>query len=71
MTGDRAEKHDDVIPVELIEEVRNLMELSGQKRFSERGHKSLSTDLGLWKLAHTHTDKRNVKLKVYRCPMCY
>ena len=66
-TGERAEKDDEVITNELSEEACKLMELSRQKKFP--CHKSLDTDLGGWKLARTHTDKRGVKFEVYRCPM--
>ena len=68
-TGERAEKDDDVIKEELLEEVRNLTQLSLQKKFPY--HKSLDSDLGVWKHAHTHTNKHNVKFEVYRCPLRY
>ena len=45
VTGERAEKDDAGIQLELENEVHNLMELSRQKQFSS--HKSLSSDLGL------------------------
>ena len=32
-------------------------------------HKSLDTDLGGWKFARDHTNKRGVIFAVYRCPM--
>ena len=53
VTGDRAEKDDAEIQVELEIEMCNLMELSRQKSFP--GHKALATDLGLWKLGSSHT----------------
>ena len=65
--GEMAEKDDAEIQAELETEMRNLMELSGQKKFP--GHRSLESDLGLWKFARSHTDKRGVTFDVYRCPM--
>ena len=69
MTGERAEKDEAEIQSEIENEVHNLMELSGQKTIPD--HKSLSTNLGLWKHTRMLTDKRNVKFEVYRCPMRY
>ncbi len=67
MTGDRAEKCDADIQVELELIMRQLMELSRQREFL--GHKALATNRGLWKLGHSHTDKYNVKMLyiIFRC----
>ena len=67
VTGDRAELTDQEIQAQLEVEACKLMELSGQRKFP--CHKALDTDLGGWKLARTHTDKRGVKFEVYCCPM--
>ena len=67
VTGERAELDEQVIKAQLHEEACKLMELSGQKMFP--CHKSLETDLGGWKFARDHIDKRGVKFDVYRCPM--
>ena len=66
-TGERAKLDEEVIQNELREEACELMELSGQKKFP--CHRSLDTDLGGWKFAREHMDKRAVKFAVYRCPM--
>ena len=67
VTGDRAVQDIKVINVELDEIMREHMELSGQKKFYD--HKARDTDLGGWKFARTHTNKRGVKYDVYRCPL--
>ena len=67
VNGDRAEFTDEEIHAELAVEATKLMELSGQRKFP--CHKALPTDLGGWKLARTHTDKRGMIFAVYRCPM--
>ena len=55
------------IEAELDEIMREHLELSGQKKFC--GFRTLNTDLGGWKFARTHTNKRSVKFDVYRCPL--
>ena len=67
MTGDRAELTDQEIQAQLVVEACKLMELSGQRKFP--CHKALDTDLGGWRFARDHTDKRGVIFAVYRCPM--
>ena len=59
VTGERAEK----------DEAEVQKTIPGQKTIPD--HKSLSTNLGLWKHTRMLTDKRNVKFEVYRCPMRY
>jgi hypothetical protein len=46
VTGEKAEKDEDDIQVELLEAICNMMELSGQRKFLL--HKSLPNDKGLW-----------------------
>ena len=55
------------IKAELEELANELMELSGQRKFY--GHKSRATDLGPWKFARDHINKRRIKFDVYRCPL--
>ncbi len=49
VTGERAEMDEDQIHSELEAEMRQLMELSGQRKFP--GHRTLDTDRANWKLA--------------------
>ena len=65
VTGDWAELTEQEIQAQLVVEACKLMELSGQRKFP--CHKALDTDLGGWKFARDHTDKRGVKFAVYRC----
>ena len=67
VTGEWAEKDEDVIKTELEVLMREYMELSGQRKYF--GHKTLPTDKGLWKLRSSHTDRRGIRYDVYRCPM--
>ena len=55
------------IKAELEGIMSEYMELSCQRKFF--GHKSLATNLGMWKLGRSHTDKRGIRYDVYRCPM--
>ena len=55
------------IKAELEDLMFEYMEHSCQRKFF--GHKSLATDLGSWKLCHSHTDKRGIRYDVYRCPL--
>ena len=67
VTGDRAEMDEDQIRSELETEMRELMELSGQRKFP--GHKTLDTYRGHWKLAgFMWTDAAsNMKYIAVRC----
>jgi hypothetical protein len=67
VTGERAETDEDAIRSELETQMRELMELTGQRKFP--GHKTLDTDRGHWKLAFDHVDRRGIKYQVYCCPM--
>ena len=67
VTGDRAEKDHKAIEAELDEIMRKHLELSCQKKFY--GFRTLDSDLGGWKFARTHTNKRGVKYDVYHCPL--
>jgi hypothetical protein len=67
VAGERAEMDEDAIRSELETQMRELMELSGQRKFP--GHRTLDTDRGHWKLAGNHVDRRGIKYQVYRCPM--
>ena len=58
VTGDRADLTEQEIQAQLVVEACKLMELSGQRKFP--CHKALDTDLGGWKFARDHTDKRGV-----------
>ena len=69
VTGDRAELTEQEIQTQLEVEACKLMELSRQRKFS--CHKALDTDLGGWKFARDHTNKRGVKFEVYRTIVRY
>ena len=67
VTGEKALLDNAAIEAELDEIMREHLELSGQRKFY--GFRTLNTDLGGWKFARTHTNKRGVKYDVYRCPL--
>ena len=67
VTGERAVLSDTQIKTELEELMYEPMELSGQRKFF--GHRSLSSDLGSWKLGRTHTNKHGIRYDFYRCPL--
>ena len=57
VTGDRAVLTEEKIDAELEDLMRKHMELSGQRKFF--GHKTNSTDKGLWKLALSYRQTRH------------
>ena len=67
VTGEKALLDNAAIEAELDDIMREHLELSGQRKFY--GFRTLNTDLGGWKFARTHTNKRGVKYDVYRCPL--
>ena len=58
VTGERAELDEDKIDAELVDLMREHMELSCQRKFF--GYRNNATDKGLWKLGSSHTDKRGI-----------
>jgi hypothetical protein len=66
VTGYRAEQPEEDVEQDFLEQARHLMHLSGLKKLP--CHKSLQTNLDLWKRAGGHTS-RCVQVTLYLCPL--
>ena len=69
ITGERATVEQEDIDREIFELARDFMSASGLQKVP--GHVSKETDIGLWKLARTHSRSGGWTLRVFKCPMAF